>query len=58
MNDMRDKPQSMLLPILAGVVLAGLGRMVIQKIREDRRAVGAAREDLGKKVSEVMRGRR
>jgi hypothetical protein len=57
MNDMTDKPQSMLLPILAGVVLAGLGRMVIQKIREDRRAAGAVREDLGKKVSEVMRGR-
>jgi len=58
MNDMTDKPQSMLLPILAAVVLAGLGRMVIQKIREDRRAAGAAREDLGQKVSEVMRGRR
>ena len=57
MNEMKDKPQSMLLPILAAVVLAGLGRMVIQKIREDRRAVGAARDDLGKKVSEVMRGR-
>jgi hypothetical protein len=58
MNVMRDKPQSMLLPILAAVVVAGLGRMVIQKIREDRRATGAARDDLGRKVSEVMRGRR
>lgn len=58
MNAMKEKPQSMLLPILAAVVLAGLGRMVIQRIREDRRAAGAAREDLGQKVSEVMRGRR
>ncbi|MFT4468626.1 hypothetical protein ACMX2H_01835 [Arthrobacter sulfonylureivorans] len=55
---MKEKPQSMLLPILAAVVLAGLGRMVIQKFRADRRAEGAAREDLGRKVSEVMRGRR
>ena len=56
---MTEKPQSMLLPILAAVVLGGLGRMVIRKKRDDRRAARAARQDLDRRVSEVMRdGRR
>lgn len=53
---MTDKPKSMFLPILAAVVLGGLGRMVAKKKRDDRRIARAARQDLDRKVSDVMRG--
>lgn len=33
---MVDKPRSLLLPIMAAAVFAGLGRMVIQKLKADR----------------------
>ncbi|MFE5839266.1 hypothetical protein [Arthrobacter sp. NPDC056493] len=35
---MAEKPKSVLLPVLAVAVFAGLGRMVIQKIKADRAA--------------------
>jgi hypothetical protein len=35
---MAEKPKSVLLPVMAVAVFAGLGRMVIQKIRADRAA--------------------
>lgn len=37
---MAEKPKSVLLPVLAAVVFAGLGRMVVQKIKADRAAKG------------------
>ncbi|MCE3293675.1 MAG: hypothetical protein K0Q84_2612 [Arthrobacter sp.] len=33
---MAEKPKSVLLPVLAAAVFAGLGRMVLQKIKADR----------------------
>ncbi|MBT2597594.1 hypothetical protein [Arthrobacter sp. ISL-72] len=33
---MTQKPRSVLLPVMAAAVFAGLGRMVIQKIKADR----------------------
>ncbi|BCW61641.1 hypothetical protein HAV21_07855 [Paenarthrobacter sp. MSM-2-10-13] len=33
---MAEKPKSMVLGVVAAAVFAGLGRMVIQKIRADR----------------------
>ena len=35
---MAEKPKSVLLPVLAAAVFAGLGRMVVQKIKADRAA--------------------
>lgn len=35
---MAQKPKSVLLPVMAAAVFAGLGRMVIQKIKADRTA--------------------
>ncbi|MFC7849625.1 hypothetical protein ACFUTU_14230 [Arthrobacter sp. NPDC057388] len=35
---MAEKPKSVLLPVMAVAVFAGLGRMVIQKIKSDRAA--------------------
>ena len=35
---MAEKPKSVLLPVMAAAVFAGLGRMVIQKINADRAA--------------------
>lgn len=35
---MAEKPKSVLLPVMAAAVFAGLGRMVVQKIRADRAA--------------------
>ncbi|HKS01575.1 MAG TPA: hypothetical protein VJS86_07845 [Arthrobacter sp.] len=35
---MAEKPKSVLLPVMAAAVFAGLGRMVIQKIKADRAA--------------------
>ncbi|WP_284979202.1 hypothetical protein [Arthrobacter sp. fls2-241-R2A-200] len=35
---MAEKPRSMVLGVMAAAVVAGLGRMVIQKIKADRAA--------------------
>ncbi|MDV8147357.1 hypothetical protein [Arthrobacter sp. B10-11] len=35
---MAQKPKSVLLPVMAVAVFAGLGRMVMQKIKADRAA--------------------
>lgn len=35
---MAEKPRSVLLPVMAVAVFAGLGRMVVQKIKADRAA--------------------
>ena len=35
---MAEKPKSVLLPVVAAAVFAGLGRMVLQKIKADRAA--------------------
>lgn len=35
---MAEKPKSMVLGVVAAAVLAGLGRMVIQKIKADKAA--------------------
>ncbi|MET1020609.1 MAG: hypothetical protein ABWX69_00215 [Arthrobacter sp.] len=35
---MAEKSKSVLVPVLAAAVFAGLGRMVLQKIKADRRA--------------------
>ena len=35
---MAEKPKSVLLPMVAAAVFAGLGRMVLQKIKADRAA--------------------
>jgi hypothetical protein len=37
---MPESPKSLLLPLLAAAVVAGLGRMVVQKIKQDRRQRG------------------
>jgi hypothetical protein len=54
---MAEKPKSVLLPVMAVAVFAGLGRMVIQKIRADRaaRQNGAGRAGAGQ--ARVGRGR-
>ena len=46
---MAEKPKSVLLPVMAAAVFAGLGRMVVQKIRADRaaRKNGAGRGGAG-----------
>jgi hypothetical protein len=46
---MAEKPKSVLLPVMAAAVFAGLGRMVVQKIRADRaaRKSGAGQDDAG-----------
>jgi hypothetical protein len=46
---MAEKPKSVLLPVMAAAVFAGLGRMVVQKIRADRaaRKSGAGRGGAG-----------
>ena len=35
---MAEKSKSVLLPVVAAAVFAGLGRMVLQKIKADRKA--------------------
>jgi hypothetical protein len=35
---MAEKPKSVLLPVVAAAVFAGLGRMVLQKVMADRKA--------------------
>jgi hypothetical protein len=54
---MAEKPKSVLLPVMAVAVFAGLGRMVIQKIRADRaaRQNGAGQNGAGR--AGVGRGR-
>ncbi|WP_087872264.1 hypothetical protein [Arthrobacter globiformis] len=46
---MAEKPKSVLLPVMAAAVFAGLGRMVVQKMRADRaaRKSGAGRGGAG-----------
>jgi hypothetical protein len=47
---MAEKPKSVLLPVMAVAVFAGLGRMVIQKIKADRaaRQNGAGQAGVGR----------
>jgi hypothetical protein len=57
---MGEKSKSVLLPVLAAAVFAGLGRMVVQKIRADRAArasnVAAPIDDKTRAwISEVVR---
>jgi hypothetical protein len=57
---MVQKPKSVLLPVMAAAVFAGLGRMVIQKIKADRAAratnvAGPIDEKTRAWISEVVR---
>ncbi|MEO5320147.1 hypothetical protein PV761_16370 [Arthrobacter sp. CC3] len=57
---MAQKPRSVLLPVMAAAVFAGLGRMVIQKIKADRAAretnvAGPIDEKTREWISEVVR---
>ncbi|GAA2129489.1 MULTISPECIES: hypothetical protein [Arthrobacter] len=57
---MAPKPKSVLLPVVAAAVFAGLGRMVLQKIRADRAAkqtkvAGPLDEKTRAWISEVVR---
>ena len=57
---MAQKPKSVLLPVVAAAVFAGLGRMVLQKIRADRAAkqtkvAGPLDEKTRAWISEVVR---
>jgi hypothetical protein len=57
---MAGKPKSVLLPVVAAAVFAGLGRMVLQKIRADRAArqgnvPGPLDEKTRAWISEVVR---
>jgi hypothetical protein len=57
---MAEKPKSVLLPVVAVAVFAGLGRMVVQKIRADRAAkqtklAGPLDEKTRAWISEVVR---
>ena len=57
---MAKKPKSVLLPVLAAAVFAGLGRMVLQKIKADResrrsRLAGPVDEKTRQWISEVVR---
>lgn len=57
---MAEKPKSVLLPVVAAAVFAGLGRMVLQKIRADRaakqnRVAGPVDEKTRKWISDVVR---
>ncbi|WP_314193581.1 hypothetical protein [uncultured Arthrobacter sp.] len=54
---MAEKPKSVLLPVMAVAVFAGLGRMVIQKIRADRAARQNATGQNGTGQAGVGRGR-
>jgi hypothetical protein len=47
---MAEKPKSVLLPVMAVAVFAGLGRMVFQKIKADRaaRRNGAGQAGVGR----------
>jgi hypothetical protein len=57
---MAQKPKSVLLPVMAAAVFAGLGRMVTQKIKADRAAratnvAGPIDEKTRAWISEVVR---
>jgi hypothetical protein len=57
---MADKPKSVLLPMVAAAVFAGLGRMVLQKIKADRfakdnRVAGPMDEKTRQWISDVVR---
>ncbi|WP_445155410.1 hypothetical protein ACTWLI_04120 [Arthrobacter sp. Hor0625] len=57
---MAEKSKSVLLPVMAAAVFAGLGRMVFQKIRADRAArstkvAGPLDEKTKAWISEVVR---
>ncbi|MCB5273624.1 hypothetical protein BJG92_01148 [Arthrobacter sp. SO5] len=57
---MSGKPKSVLLPVVAAAVFAGLGRMVLQKITADRAArssnvAGPLDEKTRAWISEVVR---
>ena len=54
---MAEKPKSVLLPVMAVAVFAGLGRMVIQKIKADRaaRQGGAGKDRVAGPVDEKTR---
>jgi hypothetical protein len=57
---MAEIPKSLLLPVVAAAVFAGLGGMVVQKIKADRRAkkdriAGPVDEKTREWISEVVR---
>lgn len=57
---MPEKPKSILLPVVAAAVFAGLGRMVLQKVKADRaaretRVAGPVDEKTRQRISEVVR---
>jgi hypothetical protein len=57
---MADKPKSVVLPVVVAAVFAGLGRMVLQKIKADRaarnsRTAGPVDEKTRQWISEVVR---
>lgn len=61
---MAEKPKSVLLPMVAAAVFAGLGRMVLQKIKADRaakqnrvhnRVAGPVDEKTRQWISDVVR---
>ncbi|MDQ0754367.1 hypothetical protein [Arthrobacter sp. B3I4] len=57
---MAQKPKSVLLPVIAAAVFAGLGRMVLQKIKLDRAArstnvAGPLDDKTREWISEVVR---
>jgi hypothetical protein len=57
---MGEKPKSVLLPMVAAAVFAGLGKMVLQKIKSDRaakqhRIAGPVDEKTRQWISDVVR---
>jgi hypothetical protein len=57
---MGEKPKSVLLPMVAAAVFAGLGKMVLQKIKADRaakqnRVAGPVDEKTRQWISDVGR---
>jgi hypothetical protein len=57
---MAENSKSLLLPVVAAAVFAGLGRMVLQKIKADRfarenRVAGPMDEKTRQWISEVVR---
>jgi hypothetical protein len=57
---MAEKSRSVLLPVMAAAVFAGLGRMVLQKIKADRfareyRVAGPMDEKTRQWISDVVR---
>jgi hypothetical protein len=57
---MGEKPKSVLLPMVAAAVFAGLGKMVLQKIKADRaakqnRVAGPVDEKTRQWISDVVR---